>query len=39
MNRHLDLKADAVDGQHQQRQEDLGAQLWNLPDDGEFFPT
>ena len=35
-DRHLDLEADAVDGQHQQRQADLGAQLWNLPDDATF---
>ena len=37
-DRQLDLKADAIDRQHQQRQTDLGAQLGNLPDDANFFP-
>ena len=37
-DRHLNLKADAIDGEHQQRQTDLGAQLGNLPDDADFFP-
>ena len=37
-NRHLDLEADAIDRQHEQRQTDLGAQLGNLPDDSDFFP-
>jgi hypothetical protein len=35
---NLDLKANAVDGEHQERQADLGAQLGNLPNDGDFFP-
>ena len=37
-NRHLNLEADAIDRQHEQRQTDLGAQLGDLPDDFDFFP-
>ena len=37
-DRQRDLKADAIDRQHQQRQTDLRAQLGNLPDDANFFP-
>jgi hypothetical protein len=36
-HRELDLEADAIDGEHQQRQQYLLTQLGNLPDDAKLF--
>ena len=37
-DRQRNLEADAIDGQQQQREEDLLPQLGNREDDADFFP-